>query len=120
MVVHVDGLEAVTPLGTGGGGVGGVETEPIGGESEPMWFTKATPMGVPAVINAAAIPPYSFTLGVDLELPGLYACDDMVALPPYAELVVIVVLPHGVFDRTDRRGVTHIDIGALQPDLTCT
>ena len=48
MVVHVDGLEAVAPLDTGGGGVGGVKRELIGGETEPMWFTTATPMGVPA------------------------------------------------------------------------
>lgn len=118
MVVHVDGLEAVALLGTGGGGggVGGAETEPIGGESEPMWFTKATPMGVPAVINAAAIPPYSFALGVDLEALGRCACDDMAALPPYAELVVIVVLPHDVFDRTDRGGVIHaLTLGHYAP-----
>jgi hypothetical protein len=86
MVVHAT-------LVTGGGG--SVETE-------SLWFTTATPMGVLAVINPAATPPYTFSLAVDLdllgvdldlELSGLSRCDAM-ALPPYAELVQIVVLPH--------------------------
>jgi hypothetical protein len=48
------------------------------------------------------------------------ACD-VIALPPYGELVVVVVaLSDSAFDRTDRRTVADIDIGAPQPDLTCT
>ena len=30
-----------------------------------------------------------------------------------------MALPHGAFDRTDRSVLTHIEIEALQPDLTC-
>jgi hypothetical protein len=74
-------------------------------------------------IIATPTPPYAVILAADTGSPEsalLCACDGIAALPPYAELVVIVVLPRGVFDRTDRRGVTHIDIGALRPNLTCT
>ena len=67
------------------------------------------------VINAVAIPPYTPSLAPDTVLPGPRACVAM-ALPPYAELVVIVVLPDGVFDRTDRRGVTHtLTVGHCNP-----
>jgi len=85
----------------------------------PIRFSAATVMPRPVVITATAIPPClgrrkKSCPGNVRVLPWLYSvCSAFCFL-------VIVVLPYGVFDRTDRRGVTYtLAVGhfATRPDV---